>query len=101
MAYCTNTDSNTIHRKDLRSDKNSSLLLKPSPILEFLVNQFDNTTPKNSNGLQKTSSSKYYHIDEMHNIKIPIKSKSLSLFCINACSLNNNFVELEHLLSLQ
>ena len=33
----------------------------------------------------------------MHNIKIPHKNKSLSLFHINACSLNKNFDELQHL----
>ena len=35
----------------------------------------------------------------MHNIGIPHKNKSLSLFDINACSLNKNFDELQHLLS--
>ena len=33
------------------------------------------------------SSSKYYNTDKMYNIKIPHKSKSLSLFHVNACSL--------------
>ena len=45
------------------------------------------------------TSSKYYDIDEMLNIEIPHKNKSLSLFCINACSLNKNFDDLQHLLS--
>ena len=35
----------------------------------------------------------------MHNIKIPHKNKSLSLFHINACSLNKNFDDLQHLLN--
>ena len=35
----------------------------------------------------------------MHNIEIPYKNKSLSLFHINACSLNKNFDDLQHLLS--
>ena len=35
----------------------------------------------------------------MHNIKIPQKNKSISLFHINACSLNKNFDDLQHLLS--
>ena len=35
----------------------------------------------------------------MHNIEIPQKNKSLSLFHINACSLNKNFDDLQHLLS--
>ena len=38
--------------------------------------------------LKKISSSKYYDIDEMHNIEITHKNKSLSLFHINVCSLN-------------
>ena len=47
----------------------------------------------------KIASSKYYDIDEMHNIKIPHKNKFLSLFHINACSLYKNFDDLQHLLS--
>ena len=35
----------------------------------------------------------------MHNIDIPHKNKSLSLFRINACSLNKNFDDLQHLLN--
>ena len=35
----------------------------------------------------------------MHNIEIPQKNKSLSLFHINACSLNKNFDDLQHLLN--
>ena len=33
----------------------------------------------------------------MHNIQIPHKNKSLSLFHINACSLHKNFDDLQHL----
>ena len=67
--------------------------------LELLVNQFNNATPEYSNDSEKISSSKYYDIEEMHNIEIPHKNKSLSLFHINACSLNKNFDDLQHLLS--
>ena len=35
----------------------------------------------------------------MHNIEIPHKNESLSLFHINACSLNKNFDDLQYLLS--
>ena len=35
----------------------------------------------------------------MHNIEIPHKNKLLSLFHINACSLNKKFDGLQHLLS--
>ena len=55
--------------------------------------------PENSNDPEKISSSKYYDTEEMHNIEIPHKNKSLSLFHINTCSLNKNFDDLQHLLS--
>ena len=65
--------------KYLRNDHNSPLLLKPSPNLELLVNQFNNATPENSsNDPEKIGSSRYYDIDEMHNIKIPHKNNSFS-----------------------
>ena len=35
----------------------------------------------------------------MHNIEVPHKNKSLSLFHINACSLDKNFDGLQDLLS--
>ena len=101
LTCCTSndSDSNFIQLKELENDHNSSLLLKPSPNLELLVNQFNNATPENNNDPEKISTSKYYDIDEMHNLKIPHKNKSLSLFHINACSLNKNFDDLKHLLS--
>ena len=101
LTCCTSTDSdsNFIQLKELENDHNSSLLLKPSPNLELLVNQFNNATPENNNDPEKISSSKYYDIHEMHNLKIPHKNKSLSLFHINACSLNKYSDEFQHLLS--
>ena len=99
LACCTNTDSNTTQWKDLENDHDSSLLLKPSSTLELLVNQFDNPTSENGNNPEKITSPEYYNIDEMHNIEIPHKNKSLSLFHINTCSLNKNFDDLQHLLS--
>ena len=86
LACCTNTDSN-ITQEELSSK------------LEFLVNQFNNATPENSNVPEKIASFKYYDIDEMHNIEIPHKYKSLSIFHINSCFLNKNFDDLQHLLS--
>ena len=41
---------------------------------------------------------KYYNIDELQQLKIPNKEKSLSFFHINSCSLNKNFEELQNLL---
>ena len=48
--------------------------------------------------LKKIASSKHYDIDEMYNIEIPHKNKSLSVFHINACSFNKRFYDLQHLL---
>ena len=96
---CMNPDDNSTHWIDLENDHNSSLSLKSSSNLELLVNQFNNATPENSNDLEKVCSSKYYDIEEMHNIKISHKNKSLSLFHINACSLNKNFDDFQHLLN--
>ena len=63
------------------------------------MNQFNNGTPENSNDPKEISSSKYCHIEEMHNNEIPHKNISLSLFHINACSLNKSFDNLQHLLT--
>ena len=74
------------------------MIVQPSSNLELLVNQFNNATPENSNDPEKISSSKYYGIEEMRNIEIPHKNKSLSLFHIKACSLNKSFDHLQRLL---
>ena len=84
---------------NLENDQNSSLSLRTSSILELLVNQFNNATPENSNDHEKVCSSKYYDIEEMHNIEILDENNSLSLFHINACSLNKYFDDLQHLLN--
>ena len=94
LSCCTNTDNNNTYWIDLENDHNSSLSLKSFSNLELLVNQFNNATPENSNDPEKVCSSKYYDIEEMHNIQIPHKNKSLSLFHINACSPNKNFDDL-------
>ena len=41
---------------------------------------------------------KFYDIDQIQTLKFPDKHKSLALFHINACSLNKNFDDLDHLL---
>ena len=48
--------------------------------------------------LTTTFHSKYYDTDQIQTLKFPNKHKSLNLFHINACSLNKNFDDLEHLL---
>ena len=53
----------------------------------------------NSDDPENTVLSKYYDSEELQNLKITSKSKSISLFHVNACSLSKNFDNLEHLLS--
>ena len=79
-------------------NSNSSLILKPPPDLALLFNQFNNAIPENNNDPENVIQSKYYDIDELQQLKIPNKEKSLSLFHINSCSLNKNFEELQNLL---
>ena len=76
LACCTNTDSIVMQWKGQKTAEISSLLLKPTPNLELLVNQFNNATPEN-NEPENISSSKYYDIDEMHNVEIPNKNTSV------------------------
>ena len=76
----------------------SSLLLKPTPNLDPLVNWCNNATLENNNDPENISSSKYY-VDGMRNVEVPNKNKSVSLFDINACFLNKNLDDLQHLLS--
>ena len=83
LACCTNTDSNIIQWKDLENDPDSSLLLKPSSNLELLVNQFNNATQKIVMSLKKFLQLNIMLIEEIHNIEILHKNKSLSLFHIN------------------
>ena len=51
----------------------------------------NNATTENSNDPEQISSFEYYDNEEMYNMEIPHKNKSLSLFHINACPLNKNF----------
>ena len=84
-------------------DKDSSLLLNPSEHLKHLVIQFNNMSSPVDHIIfddpENTVSSKYYDIEDLQNLKITSKNKSLSLFRINACSLSKNFDDLQHLLS--
>ena len=53
------------------------------------------------NDPENVVNSNYYDIDQLKTLKFPEKkqqNKSLSLFRINACSLNKNFDDLQHLL---
>ena len=74
------------------------LSLKPPSGLALLYNQFNNTSPEKNNDPENVVNSKYYNIDQIQTLKFPNKQKSLALFHINACSLNKNFDDLDHLL---
>ena len=73
--------------------------MKPSENLKLFVNQFNNVSPEGNTDPGNVVQSKYYDIDELQNMKIPNKDKSLASFHINACSQNKNFDVLEHFLS--
>ena len=96
--YVSNYHNNNKPVKTLNNE--SSLLLKPSENLKLLVNQFNNNaSPEDNTDPEDVVQSKYYDIDELQTMKIPNEGNSLALFHINACSLNKNFDDLEHLLS--
>ena len=71
------------------------LSLKPPSDLTLLYNQFNNTSPEKNND---PVNSNYYDSDQIQTLKFPNKHKSLALFHINACFLNKNFDDLDHLL---
>ena len=74
------------------------LSLRPPSDLALLYNQFHITSPEKDNAPVNVVNSKYYDIDQVQTLKFPNEHRSLSLFYINACSLNKNFDDLDHLL---
>ena len=88
--------SSSLSQQGTKSDE-SLLSLKPHSDLALLYNQFNNTSPEKNNDPTNVVNSKYYDIDQIQTLKFPNKHKSLALFHINACSLNKNFNDLEHL----
>ena len=77
----------------------STLVLKQPAKLSQLFNQFNNTTKNHTNkDLDNAVQWRYYDIEEIQTLKTPNKSKSLSMFHINAYSLSKNFHDLEYLL---
>ena len=81
------------------SNKNSSIHLTPPPNLALLFNQFNNTSLEQIVNPENVVNSRYFHIDEIQALKLQDKKNSLSLFHINACSLNKNFDDQEYLLA--
>ena len=82
------------------SDNVSESLLSQNPPfhLAFLYNQFNNTSPEKINDPENSVNCKYYDIDQIQTLKFPDKHISPALFRINACSLNKNFDDIDHLL---
>ena len=80
------------------NDKESLLSLNPPCELGLLYNQFNNTSPEENNDPENVVNSKFYDIDQIQTLKFPDKHKSLALLHINACSLNKNLDDLDHLL---
>ena len=73
------------------SHKSSFVLLKPSPDLALLINQFNNSSSEQQFDPQNVINFRYFDIDQIQLLKFLKKEKSLSLFRINACSLNKTF----------
>ena len=53
LTCCASTNSSIMQRNNLENDHDSLLSLKPSSVLELLVNQFNNATPENSIDCEK------------------------------------------------
>ena len=56
-------------------------------------------SPEKNNDSENVVNSKYYGIDQIQTLKFPGKHRYLILFHIDACSLNRNFEDLDHLLN--
>ena len=97
LGFVNNNNDNNNESKN----SNSFLILKPPADLALLLNQFNNAIPENNIDPEDAIQSKYYDIDELQQLKIPNKEKSLSLFHINSCSLNKIFEELQNFCSQQ
>ena len=77
----------------------STLVLKLPANLSQLFNQLNNITENHTNrDPDNVVKCRYYDIEEIQTLNIPNKSKSLSMFHINTCSLSKNFDDLEYLL---
>ena len=80
-------------------NNSSTLVLKQPGNLSRLLNQFNNITENHTNrDADNVVKCRYYDIEEIQTLNIPNKSKSLSMFHINTCSLSKNFDDLEYLL---
>ena len=58
--------------------------------LAFRFNRCNNAIPENKSDPQNVIQIKYYPIDELQQLKISNKQKSLCIFHIDSCLLNIN-----------
>ena len=80
LGFINNNNNNNKNNNNNESkNSNSSLFLNPPPNLALLLNQFNNAIPENNSDPENVIRSKYYDIDELQHLIIPIK-KSLCLF---------------------
>ena len=83
---------------DNLNSTNTLVLMQPANLSQ-LFNQFNNTTKNHTNkDPDNAVKCRYYDIEEIQTLKIPNKSKSLSMFHIDTCSLSKNFEDLDNLL---
>ena len=78
LGFINNNNNNNNNNESKNS--NSSLILKPPPDLALLCNQFNNAIPENNSDPENVMESKYYDIDQLQQLKIHYKEKSLSFF---------------------
>ena len=79
----------------------STLVLKLPANLSQLFNQLNNITENHTNrDPDNVVKCRYYDIEEIQTVNIPNKSKSLSIFDINACSLSKNFDDIEYFFNI-
>ena len=76
----------------------STLVLKQPANLSQLFNQFNKITENHTNRDPDNVVKCRYDIEEIQTLNIPNKSKSLSMFHINTCSLCKNCDDLKYLL---
>ena len=80
LGFINNNNNNNNNNSNESKNSNSFLILKPPPDLALLFNQFNNAIPENNSDPENVIQSKYYDIDELQQLRIPNKEKSLSFF---------------------
>ena len=99
MSFIRENLSDSLKLDNLNST--STLALKQRANLSQLFNQFNNTTENHTKkDPDNVVKCRYYDIEEFQTLQIPNKSKSLSTFHINTCSLSKNFDDLVYLLKI-